>query len=92
MALGTRDASGHYCLARVSSGEKLLMLTNFKIQEPKSWEDVAKQLAQESDPDTICELSEELIAAIDAQVGPPPKKPSARIVKLDSRKHKASDF
>jgi hypothetical protein len=66
------------------------MLNNFKIQHPKSWAEIAKQLEKESDPDKVCALSKELMAAIDAQVGPAPKKPP-QIVKLDNRSRKLSD-
>jgi hypothetical protein len=66
------------------------MLNNFKIQHPKSWAEIARQLEKESDPDRVCALSKELIAAIDAQVASPPKK-APQTVKLDSRSRKLSD-
>jgi hypothetical protein len=66
------------------------MLNNFKIQQPKCWKDVARQIQRETDPDKICALSEELVRTIDAQVGRSPKKPP-QIVKLDGRLRKAGD-
>jgi hypothetical protein len=65
------------------------MLLNFKIQNPESWRDVAKQLEKESDPDRICALSKELIAAIDAQTGRVQKK--RQIVKLNNKAAPSSD-
>ena len=67
------------------------MLLNFKVQNPESWRDVAKQLENESDPDRICALSKELIAAIDAQTGRPPKK-RPQIVRLNSKATKPRIF
>ena len=67
--------------------EALLMLNNFKIQDPKSWVDIARELEKESDPDKVCALSKRLIAAIDAQVGPPAKK-RPHAMKLDMQIHK----
>ena len=66
------------------------MLLNFKIQSPESWRDLAKQLEKESDPDRICALSKELIAAIDAQTGLPPKKRPQR-VRLNNKSTRSSD-
>jgi hypothetical protein len=65
------------------------MVLNFKIQNPRSWQDLAKQLEKETDPDRICALSKELIAAIDAQTGRSPKKP--KIVRLNNKSTKPSD-
>lgn len=67
------------------------MLLNFKIRSPESWRNVAKQLEKESDPDRICALSKELIAAIGAQTGRPPKK-RPRTVRLNNGARKRSDF
>jgi hypothetical protein len=73
-----------------SSHRELLMLNNFKIQHPKSWAEIARQLEKESDPDRVCALSKELMAAIDAQVGPPPKK-APNTVKLDTKSTNSGD-
>ena len=64
------------------------MLLNFKMQDPDSWREIAKQLEKESDPDRIYALSEELLAAFDAQTGPAKKRPQT--VKLN-KATKASD-
>jgi hypothetical protein len=66
------------------------MLLNFKVQNRKSWRDVAKQLEQESDADKLCALTEELIEAIDAQTGLAPKK-RPQTVRLNSKSAKRSD-
>lgn len=66
------------------------MLLNFTVQNPQSWRDVAKQLEKESDPDRICALSKELIAAIDAQTGHPPKKPP-KAARLNTKPKRGSD-
>jgi hypothetical protein len=70
--------------------EALLMLNNFKIQDPKSWVDIARELEKESDPDKVCALSKKLMAAIDTQLGPPPKK-RPHTVKLDSKSINSGD-
>ena len=66
------------------------MLKNFKIQQLKSWQDVAQQLEQETDPDRICALSSELIALLDVQIERSPKK-VLPIVKLDKKPAKSND-
>jgi hypothetical protein len=73
----------------VAKGE-LLRLNNFKIQQPKSWQDVAQRLERETDPDRICALSRELIALIDTQTGRTPKK-VPHIVKLGKTSAKSND-
>jgi hypothetical protein len=59
-------------------------MLNFHIQLPKSWQEIAKQIEQEKDPEKLTQLSQELIAAIDSQVGYPSSK-RKRVVKLDSK-------
>ena len=59
-------------------------MLNFRIQHPESWEEVARRIENEKDPEKVLQLTNELIAAIDSQVGNPPKK-RPRSVKLDQR-------
>ena len=49
-------------------------MLNFQVQRPESWEEVAKRIQKEKDPTKVVQLTEELIAAIDLQVGNPMKK------------------
>jgi hypothetical protein len=59
-------------------------MLNFQIQHPESWEEVAKRIQKEKDPRKVVQLTEELIAAIDLQVGNPVKK-RPHSVKLEQR-------
>jgi DUF438 domain-containing protein len=59
-------------------------MLNFHIQHPESWEEVAERIQKEKDPEKVLQLTNELIAAIDLQVGNPVKKRS-HSVKLDQR-------
>src|SRR5437016_8777964 len=64
-------------------GEASHML-NFNISHPKSWQDIAKQIQNETNLEKLCQLSRELIAAIDSQLGPPVKK-RPKSVKLNRK-------
>jgi hypothetical protein len=59
-------------------------MLNFQIQHPESWEEVAERIQKEKDPKKVLQLTNELIAAIDLQVGNPVKK-RPHSVKLDQR-------
>jgi hypothetical protein len=65
-------------------------MLKFNISRPKSWQEIAEQVQKETDPEKLSQLSQELIAAIDLQIGPPSKK-ERRIVKLDSKSTKFFD-
>jgi hypothetical protein len=56
-------------------------MIHFNVSRPKSWQSIAEQIQKETDPKKICQLSRELIVAIDSQVGPVKKRPHS--VKLD---------
>ncbi len=64
-------------------------MLKFNISRPKSWQEIAERVQKETDPEKVSQLSQELIATIDLQIGPPSKK-KRRIVKLDSKSTKSS--
>lgn len=55
-----------------------------KSQRPESWEEVAERIQKEKDPEKVLQLTNELIAAIDSQIGNPSRK-RPRSVKLDQK-------
>ena len=57
-------------------------MLNFQIQHPESWEEVSERIQKEKDPKKVLQLTNDLIAAIDLQVGKPVKK-RPHSVKLD---------
>jgi hypothetical protein len=59
-------------------------MLNFQINQPQSWKQVAERIQKEKDPKKVVQLTNELIAAIDLQLGNPVKK-RPRSVKLDQR-------
>ena len=59
-------------------------MLNFQIQRPESWVEVAERIQKEEDPEKVLQLTNELIAAIDSQVGNLVKK-RPHSVKLDQR-------
>ena len=59
-------------------------MLKFKIHRPESWEEVARRIHNEKDPTKVAQLTEELIAAIELQVGNPVKK-RPHSVKLDQK-------
>ena len=59
-------------------------MLNFQIQRPESWEEVAERIQNEKDPEKVLQLTNELIAAIDLQIGDPPRK-RPRSVKLNQK-------
>lgn len=57
-------------------------MLNFKIQYPGSWREIAVRIQKEKDPKKVLQLSNELMAAIDQQIGKPATK-RPRSIKLD---------
>lgn len=57
-------------------------MLNFKIQYPESWKEIAERIQKEKDPKKVLQLSNELMAAIDQQIGNPATK-RPRSIKLD---------
>ncbi len=59
-------------------------MLNFQIHQPQSWMQVAERIQKEKDPKKVVQPTNELIGAIDVQLGNPVKE-RPRPVKLDQR-------